>query len=156
MFCTNCGKAIEPDTHFCPACGANQVTDPAQTPPSPPSNPQVHVPPPAAMTAAMPPPVYVTAAPARNGVHPMVWVGLAVFVLAMFGGLGYWAMTSKMADTETLQRQAMDQAARQAHDEEQRRLAAEKAAEAAEIKAAYSRFEQRLATEEAEAKTRRN
>jgi len=151
MFCTNCGKAVEPDTRFCPHCGTQQA---AETPPPQP-------PPPAAsrapVAAASPPvmaaPVQASAGPSRGG-KPALWAGVGALVLAAVGGAGYWGWSNKVAGDEAAQKLVLEEAARKLADEEQRRLAAEKIADAAEITAAQAMLDKHIAAEEAEAQAR--
>ena len=141
MFCTSCGKAIEPKTKFCPECGAKQVdvsSSPASASAISPS-PEMSAPSRPALPVA-----------ARSG-KLAVWGAIGALVLVMGGGVGYWGWNNKVARDEAAQKLVSDEAARKLADAEQRRVAAEKAAEAVEIKAAQVLLAKHIAVEEAEA-----
>lgn len=158
MFCTNCGKAIKPDTKFCPHCGSGQTAEASPPPLAPapaplPEEAPARVASPPAMAAHVP----RSAAPSSGG-KPALWAGGVAVVVALVGGVGYWGWSNKVAGDEAAQKLVLDEAARKAAadesarklaEEEQRRLAAEKAAEAAEIIAAQAKLDQHIAAEEA-------
>jgi hypothetical protein len=142
MFCTSCGKAIEPKTKFCPECGAKQVdvsSSPASASAISPS-PEMSAPSRPALPVA-----------ARSG-KLAVWGAIGALVLVMGGGVGYWGWNNKVArDEAAAQKLVSDEAAGKLADAEQRRVAAEKTAEAVEIKAAQVLLAKHIAVEEAEA-----
>jgi len=123
MFCTNCGKAIRPDTEFCTHCGAHQTVEP--------SRPTTAVPASGVPKATSP------------GSRRTMWAGAAALVVALLGGAGYWVWSNWEASSAD--------GARQLADAEQRRMAAEKTAEAAEIAAAKESLDKHIAVEEARA-----
>lgn len=166
MFCTNCGKVIEPDIKFCPHCGTFQTPESSVSPsPMPAATPAPATPPrfePSFGTApamAMP----TTAAPARaGGSQAVLWAGVGTLVLALAGGVGYWGWSNKVASEEAVRKLASDEQARKAvdtesarkiADEEQRRLVAQRAAESAQINAAQAALDRHIAAEEAQAQT---
>lgn len=149
MFCTNCGKTVEPDTKFCPKCGARQTEKPSSAAPVPPT------PPPAvAASPVMAVPQSRSPVPARTG-KLAAWAAVVTLVVAILGGVGYWGWNNKVARDEAAQKLASDEATRKIADAEQRRVAAEKAADAAEIKAAQLLLAKHIAAEEAEAQAQR-
>ncbi len=93
---------------------------------------------------------HAAAAPASGGKAALL-AGAVVLGLSAAGGLGYWGWSTKMADVEATQKQAIEEVARKAADEEQRRIAAERAVEAAENKAAQAIMDKQIAAEEAQA-----
>ncbi len=135
MFCTNCGKLIEPESKFCPDCGARQTA-------GPPLSQSMPVGPPAPAAAAMTVPAAAPSTSSPAG-RPALWAGAAALVVALVGGVGYWGWS-----------RTDDHVVRQLADEEQRRVAAEKVAEAAEITAAQALLDKHIAVEEAEAQAR--
>jgi hypothetical protein len=159
MFCTNCGKSIEPDTRFCPHCGTRQASVFA-----PPAMEGLAAAAPAAALAstsgpAVSRPVPVAPAPS-GGVKPAVWAGAVALVLSLVGGVGYWGWSNKVAGEQAAQKvaqeeqarkAALDEATRKLDDEAQRRVAAEKSAEVAEITAAQAMLDRHIAAEEAQA-----
>lgn len=135
MFCTNCGKLIEPESNFCPDCGARQLAGPPLSQSMP-----VGAPAPAAPAMTVP----VTAVSASSpAARPALWAGAAALVVAVVGSVGYWGWS-----------RTDDPVVRQLADEEQRRVAAERVAEAAEITAARALLDKHIAVEEAEAQAR--
>ena len=122
MFCTNCGKAIKPDTKFCTHCGAHQTDEPTQP------------------TMAVPASGLPKASP--SGSKRAKWAGVAALVVALVGGAGYWGWSNKGVSEDD---------ARKLADIEQRRIAAERTAEAAEIAAAKELLDKHIAAEEAQA-----
>jgi hypothetical protein len=156
----NCGKAIKPDTKFCPHCGTLQNAEASSSalPPSTPVAP-IRIEPAFGTPPAMPfpatgsPPV----APLNKSV---VWAGVGALVLALVGGVGYWGWSNKLAGEDVVRKLASDEearkvavadSARKLSEEEQRRLAAEKAVQAAEIAAAQAVLDKHIAAEEAQA-----
>ncbi len=135
MFCTNCGKAIEPESRFCPDCGARQTAEP-------PLSPSMPVGAPAPAAPAMTVPAAASSASSLAG-RPALWAGAAALLVALVGSVGYWGWS-----------RTDDHVVRQLADEEQRRVAAEKVAEAAEITAAQALLDKHIAVEEAEAQAR--
>ncbi|MBK8115494.1 MAG: zinc ribbon domain-containing protein [Candidatus Accumulibacter sp.] len=133
MFCTNCGKAIEAEVKFCPHCGA------AQVPPAQPSAPTPSPAAPPAATKSGPAAMSSGALPARR---PVLWAGAVALLVALASAAGYWGWSNKGSDDVVVRRLA---------DEEQRRVAAEKAAETAEITAAQALLDKHIAVEEAQA-----
>ena len=129
MFCTNCGKAVEPDTKFCPNCGANQMGE------SPPSSPTPTI----AAAPVTAPPVTGSAVPLRAG-KPAVWAGIVALVLVIVGGLGYWGWNNKVGNDEAVRKRDLDEVVRKATD-----------INTAEIKAAQILLEKHIAAEEAQA-----
>lgn len=164
MFCMNCGKAIKPDTKFCPHCGTLQVTEsPPQSSPLPPTMPSSAAPkgiePVFGPPGAGPLPMAAIQPPGRGGTSAL-WVGVGALVLALVGGVGYWGWSNKVSGEEAVRKLASDESVRKATeaesarkiaDEEQRRLAAEKAAEKAEIATAQALLDKHIAAEEAQA-----
>ncbi len=71
-----------------------------------------------------------------------MWAGAAALVVALVGGAGYWGWSNKGASEDDAGKLA---------DVEQRRIAAEKTAEAAEIAAAKELLDKHIAAEEAQA-----
>ena len=122
MFCTNCGKAIVPDTKFCTHCGAHQTDESTQP------------------TMAVPASGLPKVSP--SGSTRAMWAGVAALVMALVGGVGYWAWSNKGASEDGATKLA---------DVEQRRIAAERTAEAAEIAAANELLDKHIAAEEAQA-----
>ncbi|SBT10260.1 conserved hypothetical protein [Candidatus Accumulibacter aalborgensis] len=154
MICTSCAKAIEADVKFCPHCGARQTADlsspAAEQPTAPdPSEPSEQLAPIAQSDApaveasrgldvpSSPPP-----APPPAGKR-MASAGAIALVLALASGVGYWGW-----------RTTSEESARKLAVEEQRRVAAEKVAEAAEITAAQALLDKHIAEEEARAQAR--
>ena len=135
MFCTNCGKAIAPESKFCPECGARQTA----------GLPLSQSMPVGALAPAAPAMTVPAAAPSTSSPagRPALWAGAAALVVALVGGVGYWGWS-----------RTDDQVVRQLADEEQRRVAAERVAEAAEITAAQALLDKHIAVEEAEAQAR--
>lgn len=163
MFCTNCGKAVKPDTRFCPHCGSGQTAEVA-SPAPPPVVPPLPLPPEDLPARVAPSPAMAAPAPRAatpsSGSKPALWAGGVAVVVALVGGVGYWGWNNKVAGEEAAQKLVLDEAARKAAaeesarklaEEEQRRQAAEKAAEAAEITAAQAMLDKHIAAEEAEA-----
>lgn len=151
MTCTNCAKAIEPDMKFCPHCGAQQtavLSSPSAEQPTP-LQPLVQ-PAPMVQPEASAADAFsrlegrssVSPAPPPAG-KPMAWAGAVALVLAVVSGVGYWGW-----------RTTSDEAAHKLAVEEQRRTAAEKVAEAAEITAAQALLDKHIAEEEATAQAR--
>lgn len=162
MFCSNCGKSIQPGTKFCPHCGTLQATDAsAQPSPLPPvmlSSAVLNGIEPAFGTSLAMPMAGIQSA-GRGGTSAL-WAGVGALVLALVGGVGYWGWSNKVAGEETVRKLASDEAARKATeaesarriaDEKQRRLAAEKTAESAEIGTAQALLDKHIAAEEAQA-----
>lgn len=123
MFCTNCGKAVVPDTKFCTYCGAHQTVEPSQPTTAVPAS---------GLPKTTPP-----------GSRRAMWAGAAALVVALVGGVGYWVWSDREASSAD--------SARKLADAEQRRMAAEKTAEAAEIAAAKESLDKHIAVEEARA-----
>ncbi len=155
MFCSNCGKAIKPDTKFCPHCGVLQAAE--SVPPAAPLPPRYEPAP--GTTPSMPLPATGSPPPARGG-KSALFAGVAALVLALVGGVGYWGWSNKVAGDEAVRKLASDEEARKVSaagaerklaDEEQRRLSAEKAAETAELAAAQALLDKHIAAEEAQA-----
>jgi uncharacterized membrane protein YvbJ len=134
MFCMNCGKAIEAETKFCPHCGARQA--PQEQPSS--STPT-------AAPATLPASTTSVASGALPVRKPVLWAGAVALLVALVSAAGYWGWRNTGADDEVV---------RQLADEEQRRVAAEKAAETAEITAAQALLDKHIAVEEAQAQAR--
>ena len=133
MFCTNCGKAIAAEVKFCPHCGAAQVPS-AQS-----SAPTLSPTAPTAATQSGPAAGSSGALPARK---PVLWAGAVALLVALASAAGYWGWSNKGSDDELVRRLA---------DEEQRRVASEKAAETAEFTAAQALLDKHIAVEEAQA-----
>jgi hypothetical protein len=160
MFCTNCGKSIELDTKFCPHCGARQVAEsqrPSSSPVPPPGVPPIYAS--AAGSPSMAAPASVPPVPVRGG-NAAVWAVVVALVVAIAGGFGYWGWSNKVAGDEAVQKLASEDAARKVAaedaarkfaDEAQRRIAAEKTAEAAEFTAAQALLDKHIADEEFQA-----
>lgn len=155
MFCSNCGKAIKPDTKFCPHCGVLQAAE--SLPPAIPAPPRYE--PAFGTTPSMPLPVMGSPLPARGGKSALL-AGVVALVLALVGGVGYWGWSNKVAGDEAVRKLASDEEAgrvtaadaeRKLSDGEQRRLAAEKVAETAELAAAQALLDKQIAAEEAKA-----
>ena len=72
-----------------------------------------------------------------------MWAGAAALVVASVGGVGYWGWNNKEASSED--------GARKLADAEQRRIAAERTAEAAKITVAQGLLDKHIAAEEAQA-----
>ncbi|MBL0352832.1 MAG: zinc-ribbon domain-containing protein [Candidatus Dechloromonas phosphoritropha] len=123
MFCTNCGKTIAPDAKFCTHCGAHQTAEPSQP------------------TMAVPASGLPTASP--SGSKRAMWTGAVALAVALVGGVGYWGWSNMEASNED--------GARKLSDAEQRRIAAERTAEAAEIVVAHELLDKHIAAEEAQA-----
>ena len=118
---------------FCPHCGARQMAEPLPFQSTPSDAPAVPAAP--AMTV----PDSVPSASSRAG-KPAVWAGAMALVVALVSGVGYWGWS-----------RTDDQVVRRLADEEQRRVAAEKAAETAEITAAQALLDKHIAVEEGQA-----
>ena len=71
-----------------------------------------------------------------------MWAGVAALVVALVGGVGYWGWSNQVASEDN---------ARKLADVEQRRIAAERTAEATEIAAAKELLDKHIAAEEAQA-----
>jgi len=136
MFCTNCGKAIEAEVKFCPHCGAAQVPSAQSTAPTPSPTAATAA---TAATQSGPAAGSSGALPARK---PVLWAGAVALLVALASAAGYWGWSNKGSDDVVVRRLA---------DEEQRRVAAEKAAETAEITAAQALLDKHIAVEEAQA-----
>jgi uncharacterized protein HemX len=148
MFCTSCGKSLDPETRFCPSCGTPQFSQPRSAPQA---------------GAAAPRSAPITASPdadAGKGSKAAVWAGVAALVLALAGGAGYWGWSSKVAGEGAAGKQAAEGQAGKAAAEtaksrvaesEQRRVSAEQSAETAEIAAAQALLDKHIAAEEAQA-----
>lgn len=165
MFCTNCGKSIQPGTKFCPHCGALQTPESLVQPsPLPPVMPLAKAlkglePSFDPSPTPIPMPMAGVAIPGRGGTSAL-WVGVGALVLALVGGVGYWAWSNKVAGEEAVRKLASDESARKVAegesarkiaDEEQRRRAAENTADSAEIAAAQALLDKHIAAEEAQA-----
>lgn len=133
--CANCGQAGDPATPFCPHCGARRTAPLAQ--------PAASEPPAAPVPPAAPAPAGSPAAAPRG--RTALWAGGVVLLVGALGAAVYWGRGDPAAD---------DAAARRLAVEEKRRQAAEKAAEAAELRAAKALFERHIALEEAQAQAR--
>lgn len=146
MFCTNCGKSLEPETRFCPGCGTAQSPQPRARPSS----------------RAAASPVTAMSAPdgGGKGGRAAVWAGAAVLALGLAGGAGYWSWSGKTSNQEAVPKPAAQEQAGKAAAEdaksraaeaEKQRATAEKAAEAAEIARAEALLDRHIAAEEAQA-----
>ena len=98
----------------------------------------------------------VTPAGARR--KPLVWAGVATFILVL-GGVGFWGWTNKAANDETARKLAevsevSQRRAAEAAAADARRVAAENMAERAEIAAAQAALNKRITDEENLAKAR--
>lgn len=126
MFCANCGTAIEADSRFCSNCGAQRsgITPPPASAAAPVARAPVGRPPSAIR-------------------HIAVWLAIAVPVLAIVGGVGYWGWTNKVARDQAVQELANSEAAAKAA-----------AAEQSAIKAARAALARHIAAEEAEAQAK--
>jgi hypothetical protein len=98
MFCSNCGKEIPADAHFCPACGhvvaPTESVSAASLPPPPPS------PAPAPGQAATTVPA-ATAVPAKKkmALWKKISIGVVVFVVAAVA-LALWATSDLVPPIE--------------------------------------------------------
>ena len=72
-----------------------------------------------------------------------MWAGVAALVVALVGGGGYWIWSNNEASSAD--------GARKLADSEERRIAAERTAEVAEIAAAQESLDKHIAAEEAQA-----
>jgi uncharacterized protein HemX len=149
MFCTHCGKHLEPEVRFCPDCGTPQGAQPS------PAQRRTHTPAPAASAIAATP---AQGAFAGKGGKAALWGGAILLILGLVGGGAYWGWSSKVPSEESTRelvadeqarKTAADEAARNLAETRQQQAAAEKAAESAEIAAAHALLDKHIAAEEA-------